>query len=217
MTINRQYKRFGGSRLRVRPVVYCPGNDICPYGLVNTQALAEQLTKRLVGRKLPAKTKVAVSGCASGCTKPQHHDIGFRGAAEILIDQENCVRCQACVKHCPGMFMRIENGRLAIDYIKCLSCGVCMRVCPKKALKMGKVGYHIYIGGQGGPCPSDGVCIATFIAEEKVIPYLEAILAVYQELADKGQRLNTVLSKEGAATIKTKVENKVNGSLSNES
>ncbi|QDR79021.1 4Fe-4S dicluster domain-containing protein [Sporomusa termitida] len=192
--------------LRIRPVVACPGTNTCPYGLVNTEALAARLDAEFVGRDLPAKTKFAVSGCANACTKPQAHDIGFRGAAEPVVDHELCVKCGACVKRCPAQAMAIDNETLAIDYDQCLACGVCVRLCPKQALKTGRVGYHIFAGGKGGRYPNDAALIATFVAEEEVIPYLEAILAVYQELADKGQRLSMVMARHGAAAIAAQVE-----------
>nr|WP_284707747.1 4Fe-4S dicluster domain-containing protein [Sporomusa sphaeroides] len=158
--------------LRVRPVVSCPGNNTCPYGLLNTRTLAEKLDA-------------------------QSHNIGFRGAAEPLIDHELCVKCGACVQRCPAKSMVIESEALSIDYDKCLSCGVCVRVCPKQALQYGRIGYHIYVGGKGGRYTNEGEITATFVTEEQVISYLEAILAVYQEMADQGQRLSAVISKYG--------------------
>ena len=192
--------------LRIRPVVACPGTNTCPYGLVDTEALASRLDAEFVGRDLPAKTKFAVSGCANACTKPQAHDIGFRGAAEPIIDHELCVKCGACVQRCPAKSMSIDNETLAIDYDQCLACGVCVRLCPKQALKAGRVGYHIFAGGKGGRYPNEAELIATFVTEEEVIPYLEAILAVYQELADKGQRLSMVIARHGAAAIAAQIE-----------
>ncbi|SCM83388.1 Nitrite and sulphite reductase 4Fe-4S region [uncultured Sporomusa sp.] len=197
--------------LRVRPVVACPGTATCPYGLVNTRALSDQLDRQYVGKDLPAKTKLAVSGCANACTKPQAHDIGFRGAAEPVIDQELCVKCGACVKRCPAAAMTLDDGGLAIDLDTCLSCGVCVTTCPKQALAYTQVGYHIYIGGKGGRYTNTGECIATFVAEEEVIPYLEAILAAYQELADKGERLSKVVARVGLATVKAKIADKLSG------
>lgn len=220
MTIKQTYKRLGdGQRYmticqrtetsRIGPMVSCPGKHICPYGLVNTEELTAAFDERFVGSELPAKTKFAVSGCANACTKPQQHDVGFMGVAELRIDHENCVTCQACVKHCPAMVMTIINGVLSINSDKCLSCGYCIRVCPKKALQT-RFGYRIYIGGR---FPHNGKRIAAFITEDKAIPYMEAIIATYQEIAGKGQRLKAVIAKLGIAVIKAKIENKLNAGL----
>jgi len=194
---------------RVRPVVACPGNDTCPYGLVDTRTLAEQLDEQFVGRDLPAKTKFAVSGCANSCTKPQANDIGFKGVVEPLVEQAACVKCGACVRRCPAKAMTFADAALTIDYDKCLACGVCIRLCPKQALKPGRKGYHVYIGGKGGRYSYEGGLVAEFVSEEQVLPYLEAALATYQELADKGERLNSVVSKFGIDVLKAKIQEKV--------
>jgi len=197
--------------MRVRPIVVCPGNHTCPYGLINTKALADKLDAQYVGKDVPAKTKFAVSGCANSCTKPLAHDVGFRGAAEPLISQENCVKCGLCVKRCPAAAIAIANAVLVIDYDKCLACGVCVRVCPKRALTIGKIGYHICIGGKGGRYSNEGVFIVKFIAEEKVLTYLDAILAVFEELAEKGQRLSKVVANFGIEAVRAKIEERLNG------
>lgn len=190
---------------RVRPVVACPGTDTCPFGLTDTRTLAQKLDEQFVGRELPAKTKFAVSGCANSCTKPQGNDIGFKGAVEPLIDHEACVKCGVCVRRCPAKSMAIQDNSLQIDYDQCLACGVCIRLCPKKALKSGRQGYHIYVGGKGGRYSYEGKCIASFVTEEQVIPYLEAILVSYEDMGEKGQRLNLVLEKSGLPAFKNKV------------
>lgn len=194
---------------RVRPIVACPGTDTCPYGLTDSRTLAQKLDELFVGRDLPAKTKFAISGCANACTKPQGNDIGFKGVVEPLVDQETCIKCGACVRRCPANSMTIQNESLQIDYEKCLACGVCIRLCPKKALSPGRQGYHLYVGGKGGRYSYEGQLLASFVTEEQVIPYLESILASYQEMADKGQRLYFVLEKSGLASFKNKVEAKL--------
>ncbi len=195
--------------LRVRPIVACPGNSTCPYGLIDTKSLAKTLDEQFVGRDLPAKCKFAVSGCANSCTKPQAHDIGMRGAVEPVTDPELCVTCGACVRRCPAQAMTIENKVLTIDYDKCLSCGVCIRLCPKQALKVGKSGCHILIGGKGGRYPKSAELLAKFIPENEITAYVEAVLAIYQELANKGQRLNSVLAEVGMTTIRTRIAEKL--------
>lgn len=194
---------------RVRPVVACPGTDTCPYGLRNTRTLAEKLDAQFVARNLPAKTKIAISGCANSCTKPNGNDIGLKGVDEPIINHEACVLCGACVRRCPAKAMAIENEKLTNDRTICLSCGVCTRLCPKQALKPGRQGYHIYIGGKGGRYSNEGELIAEFVEEQQVIPYLEAILATYQELATKGERINLLLIRIGLAAFKTNLGEKL--------
>lgn len=197
--------------MRVRPIVVCPGLNTCPYGLLNTKTLADKLDAQYVGKDVPAKTKFAVSGCANSCTKPLGHDVGFRGAAEPLISQDNCVKCGLCVKRCPAAAIEIANAILSIDHEKCLACGVCVRVCPKQALAIGKIGYHICIGGKGGRYSNEGIFIVKFIAEEQVLTYLDAILAVFEELAEKGQRLSKVVANFGIEAVRAKIEERLNG------
>jgi dissimilatory sulfite reductase (desulfoviridin) alpha/beta subunit len=194
---------------RVRPVVACPGTDTCPYGLLNARVLAEKLDEGFVGRDLPAKTKFAVSGCPNSCTKPQANDVGFKGVTEPLLEAEACVKCGACVRRCPAKAMAIEDAKLTINYSKCLACGVCIKLCPKKALQTGRKGYHLYVGGKGGRYQYDGQLLAEYVAEDKVLDYLEAILATYQELAAKGERLNSVVAKTGIAVLKEQIESKL--------
>lgn len=193
---------------RVRPVVACPATDTCPYGLLNARALAEKLDDDFVGRDLPAKTKFAVSGCPNSCTKPEAHDVGFKGVIEPIVAQDACVKCGACVKRCPAKAMAIDT-ELTIDYSKCLACGVCIKLCPKKALTEGRKGYHVYVGGKGGRYSYEGQLVAKYVSEKNIFPYLDALLEAYKELAGKGERLNLVVEKYGIAQLKAKVEEKL--------
>lgn len=172
--------------LRIRPVVSCPGNTTCPYGLVSSPALAAKLDEQFVGRDVPAKTKFAVSGCANSCTKTKAHDIGFQGAIEPILHEEKCINCGVCIKRCPAKAISKHDGKIAIDYTTCLSCGVCVRICPKQALKAEKTGFHIFAGGKGGRYSYEGKRLLSFVPEEKVLSELETILAVYQETANTG-------------------------------
>ena len=54
--------------------------------------------------------------------------------AHPLVDHLRCVRCHACVKHCPPQAMAIENNRLTIDYDLCIRCFCCQELCPHAAL-----------------------------------------------------------------------------------
>lgn len=196
---------------RVRPVVACPGTDTCPFGLMESRALGEILDDTFVGRDMPAKTKIAVSSCANSCTKPQANDIGCKGAVEPVVNQAACISCGACVRRCPAQAMQLIEEGLHIKEETCLGCGVCVRICPKKALSVGQSGYHVYVGGKGGRYSYDGQLLARFVPAESIVAYLEAVLAVYQEKAAKGERLFAVLAEQGLASFQAAVTAKFDG------
>ncbi len=54
----------------------------------------------------------------------------------ILIHQETCTGCQACVKECFMSCIRFENGKASFKGEKrCITCGHCMAVCPSNAIE----------------------------------------------------------------------------------
>ena len=192
---------------RVRTVVACPGTDACPYGLQNTRQLAEALDKQWVGHDVPAKTKIAVSGCPNSCTKPQATDIGFKGVCEPLLDPTACIQCGLCIRRCPAKCMEMQGKTLVIHYAKCLACGLCIGLCKKRALSIGRQGYHVYLGGKGGRYPQPGELAASFVAADAVLPYLQAILTTYRAVAEKGERLATVVARLGLPAFTAHVNN----------
>ncbi|HMB15673.1 MAG TPA: DUF362 domain-containing protein [Pelovirga sp.] len=54
--------------------------------------------------------------------------------AHPQVDHQRCVRCHACVKHCPPQAMAIVNDRLSINYDLCIRCFCCQELCPHAAL-----------------------------------------------------------------------------------
>ena len=194
---------------RIRPIVACPGTDACPYGLQNSRQVAEEADKKCVGHDMPAKTKIAISGCPNSCTKPQGNDIGLKGVCEPMFDPAACIQCGLCVQRCPSKCMEIQGAKLLIHYDQCLACGVCIGVCKKNALSVGHHGFHIYIGGKGGRYPRNGELFAAFVAEQQVPVYLNAILMTYQEMAKKGERLGAAVTRLGLAEFESHVKSKL--------
>lgn len=64
--------------LCMRGVKACPGNRFCKYGVQDSIGLALELEKRYYGLQLPAKFKMAVSGCPFSCPEPAVKDIGAK-------------------------------------------------------------------------------------------------------------------------------------------
>lgn len=72
--------RGAPSGARVRSVVACPRKSWCRFGRVDSQDIANRLAARGAERgDLPAKFKIAVSGCPNGCAKPVENDFGVMG------------------------------------------------------------------------------------------------------------------------------------------
>ncbi len=67
--------------LCVRSIKVCPGTTFCKRGLQDAVSLGLELDKRYHGVELPAKFKIAVSGCANKCTDAASVDLGFMGTA----------------------------------------------------------------------------------------------------------------------------------------
>lgn len=53
----------------------------------------------------------------------------------VLLIEDRCIGCTACLRHCPTEAIRIKNGKAQINEDRCIDCGECIRVCPHKAKK----------------------------------------------------------------------------------
>ncbi|MDR2393190.1 MAG: hypothetical protein LBD93_03405 [Treponema sp.] len=64
---------------RVRTVVACLGAGVCKFGQIETGDLAQAIHDTYFGRELPAKLKIAITGCKNNCAKVEANDLGIRG------------------------------------------------------------------------------------------------------------------------------------------
>ncbi len=86
----------GSTGSRVRQVTCCPGTRTCANALTDPVPLARKLHKEFVDVWVPAKVKIAVSGCPRGCTRPNENDLGLiavgGGEWELLVGGHKVVR-----------------------------------------------------------------------------------------------------------------------------
>lgn len=65
--------------LCVHYVQACPGTEVCKFGLRDSLGLGLELEQMFVGKELPAKMKVGVSGCTMCCAESYVRDVGLIG------------------------------------------------------------------------------------------------------------------------------------------
>ena len=51
----------------------------------------------------------------------------------FVINQEKCLKCQACINMCPVQAISMEKDKVVIDAKKCIDCGTCASICPVQA------------------------------------------------------------------------------------
>jgi Fe-S-cluster-containing hydrogenase component 2 len=61
----------------------------------------------------------------------------------MVINQEICNGCGACVGACPNEAIFLRDGKALIDQTKCSLCQVCVAACPTGALQLAKTGSPI--------------------------------------------------------------------------
>lgn len=57
----------------------CPGNTVCKFGVQDSLGLGIEIEEFFLGKELPAKLKIGVSGCPFSCAESSVRDIGLVG------------------------------------------------------------------------------------------------------------------------------------------
>ena len=200
---------LGACGARVRVVTACQGIATCTDALGDTHSLARRLDACLYGRAgLPHKFKMGVTGCPNACAKPQENDLGFMAVVEPLLDESDgheCTACSLCVDLCPGKAIRLVDGKPVIDRSKCFHDGRCVLNCPIGSWRAGRQGWNAYVGGKWGRQPQLGVLFAEFLVEDEAVALAERTLAAYCRLANRGERLGSLINRMGLAPFREAV------------
>ena len=54
----------------------------------------------------------------------------------IQIDQNQCLRCERCLRACKAKAIYFKHGIRLVDYSKCKACLNCVQVCPRNAIQV---------------------------------------------------------------------------------
>jgi dissimilatory sulfite reductase (desulfoviridin) alpha/beta subunit len=197
------------SRDYSNPVLYrveaCKGKAFgCPFGLVDTQRLAERvvalldelqitefLLQRTEGLLLPHhKIKIAIAGCPNSCIQPQIKDFGIIAQMVPSRSEADCTHCGLCIEGCREGAITLEQEGPSIDRYRSIHCGLCIQACPQGALVQGKAGYRLLIGGRLGRHPRLGRETLTLASEEEVIRKIVSLLENFKSSAKPQERFS---------------------------
>jgi len=190
---------------RVRVPTACGGCAYNPNGLMDTQASAQEVDQKLFGTATGHhKLKISFSGCPIDCFKSYMNDVGFQGVAYPTLDVPACISCGLCAKSChEGAIEMGKDLKPVFHAEKCIYCGDCIKACPTEAWTAEKSGYLVRIGGKGGHNPILGTVFALFLPSERVVEFVNEVLAWYKEKgAGTGRtRIGTLIIKKGAHSL----------------
>ena len=55
---------------------------------------------------------------------------------ELIVQQEKCIGCGACVRDCLRDLLYVEDGKARVKDGICIRCGHCVAVCPADAVRL---------------------------------------------------------------------------------
>lgn len=184
---------IGSERDEIVNIIACPGIERCKFANIDTVSLAEKIDRKLFGKEMPVKIRIAISGCPNSCTSPMLNEIGIMGRILPIRTAGLCTGCGTCVEYCKEKAIIIKNGISVLDHAKCVQCGVCIRSCPFDLLKAEHSHYLILVGGRRGRHPHIGRELLTLENEDDVIYVLEKLVKWVYRRAWSGRLLSEQL------------------------
>ena len=195
---------LGTSGPRVRTITACQGAAVCPTGLIDTTALAEDLDKRFGGREVPHKFKFGITGCRNNCLKAEENDLGVKGGLQPTWKVDACNFCGLCATLCPTEAINVDKQNRILEFAeeKCINCGKCAKGCPVDAWT-GKNGYILYFGGLFGNQIATAKQILPIIFEkENLFTIMEKTLGFFTKHGRPGERFRHTLDRIGWDVLK---------------
>ena len=69
--------------------------------------------------------------------------ISFQDSLDVVVHNERCVGCAACVSVCPIRCLDYVVDKPSLVK-ECNGCGICARICPRYAFDMAKVEENVF-------------------------------------------------------------------------
>jgi pyruvate formate lyase activating enzyme len=103
---------------------------MCPAPL--PQARLARIERGAVHDGPGLRTVLFLKGCPLRCRWCHSPETQSRWP-EVLVQQDRCIRCDACAYTCPHEAAGTRFGTAGIDRVRCQACGECAEVCPSCA------------------------------------------------------------------------------------
>lgn len=66
----------------------------------------------------------------------QRNDVVVNKKGRIIVDDEKCIDCGACISLCPTDALHFNlDDRLELSFEKCIGCLLCIDSCPRQAIE----------------------------------------------------------------------------------
>lgn len=186
---------LGSERDEVVNVTACPGIERCVYANIDSVSLAREIDRRLFGKEMPVKIRIAISACPNACTSPMLNEIGVIGRIQPLRTPGLCTGCGTCVEYCKEDAISIKRGISVLDPSKCVRCGTCVRSCPFGLLKSSGEHYLVSVGGRRGRHPVIGRELVVVNSRDAVVDVVEKVVRWVYRRAWSGRLLSEQLDE----------------------
>jgi dissimilatory sulfite reductase (desulfoviridin) alpha/beta subunit len=194
---------------RVRTITACQGNAICPSGLIDTTALANEFDKRYHGRELPHKFKFGITGCCNNCLKAEENDLGVKGGLQPEWVESKCTFCGLCEAVCRQKAITVDkdNKKLSFNETACNYCGRCVKGCPTEAWE-GKSGFVVYFGGLFGNRIAVGKQLFPIVfSMDELFRAVDVTLEFFKTQGKPSERFRNTLDRVGWEVLEKELEN----------
>jgi len=184
----------GSEKDEIVNIIACPGIERCKFANIDSVGLARKIDKKLFGKEMPVKMRIAISGCPYACTSPMLNEIGIIGRVRpVRTTERMCTGCGSCVYYCKENAITIKNGISVLDEGKCVQCGTCVQSCHYDLIKPEHRHFLITVGGRRGRHPKIGRSLLTIETEEQAMFVVEKIVDWVYRRAWSGRLLSEQL------------------------
>ncbi|MFW9991148.1 MAG: 4Fe-4S binding protein [Candidatus Odinarchaeota archaeon] len=204
----------------------CDASRGCRLSLYDVNSLADRIQEAILENGWPeffhsrykesilfhTKLKIAISGCPNACSEPQIRDIGLIAQQQPSLVPENCNECKKCLKACREAAVILQPGVGPVFNQQCIACGQCIKTCPHDALKAGKKGIQISVGGKLGRHPQLAFPVRNFATEEEVLNIIREVINLLKSRATSHgiPRLGNIITREIIDKWREQLEIEVN-------